>query len=329
MILPIIFGALVFLPGMFILDEILIMLGSSIDAPFRELPYPEEIKFSALMLLFTAFFTFGNIVGMFMNALVLRTVYKWKKKDIINALVHSKYPDHWLKLPEEQLKADILLAKARQKGKWHFITAWGVVGFGPLIFLISALAPALSSDSPINYDILFMLACLWLSIGVLFGWVLWKTLIDADQNQSKPESPDASYINYEAYRLGCRYYNQGEFSKASEVFEEAVAYRPEDGKSWMALGNCFEKFNKLVKAEECYRSSLAHISEEFKPNAMFNLANNLFDQSRFLEAIELYRNVPESSDVYSKAQNNLMLAENRSATAQNQPKQPGLPQAAR
>lgn len=329
MILPIIFGLLALLPGMFVLNEILVNQGSSLDTPFRELPYPAEVKFSALMLLFTIFFSLGVIIGWFMNALVLSIVYKWKKKEIVNALLRSKYPDRWLKSPEGQLKADILQSKARQKGKCQFIMVNGVGYYGVLMFFFTSLIPALSSDSPVNHSILFFLACLWLSFGVVFGWLLWKTLIGNNRNRDKLETKEASHINHEAYRHGCTYYDQGEFDKAMEAFEVAINYRPEDGESWMALGDCFRKLYKYARAEECYRNALARVPEEFKPNVLFNLANSLFDQFRFSEAIELYQKIPEQSVVYSKAQRNLALAENDNAKSHNQAQQPGQPTADR
>lgn len=288
---------------------------------FRDLPYPDEIKFSALGLVVAIFGPLGVIIGMFMNALVLLIFFKWEKSEVMNLLVHSKYPERWLKPPKDQLKADILRAQARHKGKWRFIMGYGVVAVGVAIFFISAVAPALSSDSPFNFGILVILACIWLSYGALFGWLFWITCIDNNRHRDKSQSSGASYLNYEAYRLGCAYYKEGEFIGAMAAFEEAIAYCPEDGPSWMALGDCLDKLNNPAKAEECYRNALAHISEEFKPNVMFNLANNLLDQFRFVEAIELYRTIPKQSVVYSKAQNNLSLAEFESANIPNLPKQ--------
>ncbi len=188
-ILPIIFGTLALLPGFLILEQILNMLGHSMDDRFRDIPYPDEIKFSALGLIVAVFMPLGMIIGMFMNALVLLVFYKWEKSEVVNALVHSKYPERWLKSPEDQLKADALRAQVRRKGKYRFIMGKGVGAVGLVAFSVSTVIPAISSDSPTNYGTVFILACIWLSYGALVGWFLWVALVVKESNHDERNSP--------------------------------------------------------------------------------------------------------------------------------------------
>ena len=119
---------------------------------------------------------------------------------------------------------------------------------------------------------------------------------------------DSSDLNHAAYRRGCDHFNATNFYMAAGEFVEALEYWPEDPQAWMALGNCFDEVGKPKKAEYCYRRSVELSPENDRPNVQYNLANSVFDQDRFDEAISLYRMIPESHPVGDRAQRNLMLA---------------------
>ena len=124
----------------------------------------------------------------------------------------------------------------------------------------------------------------------------------------KSEHPDRSDLNHSAYVEGCARYKVQNFYLAADSFTEALEYWPEDPQAWMALGNCFDEIGKPKKAEFCYRRSVEYSPEDAKPKVQYNLANSIFDQDRFDEAIALYRLIPEADPVREQAQKNLQLA---------------------
>lgn len=127
---------------------------------------------------------------------------------------------------------------------------------------------------------------------------------------NKEFDPDASDLNHESYKIGCKHYNQGFFKKAAKAFAESIEYWPEDYQAWHALGNCFDELNKPIKAEECYRKFLKLAKPEQKSSAWYNLGNILLDQAKFEEAIECYKNVSAQSSVYSLVSKNIERAKN-------------------
>ena len=121
---------------------------------------------------------------------------------------------------------------------------------------------------------------------------------------------ERSDLNHAAYGRGCEHYKATNYYMAANEFVEALEYWPEDPQAWMALGNCFDEIGKTKKAEYCYRRSVEFSPENDKPKVRYNLANSIFDQDRFDEAISLYRMIPEGHYVSNSAQKNLMLAIN-------------------
>lgn len=175
-ILPAVFAFLTLATGFSVFGEILNDFGIPPDMPFDEIPFRAEIKLSALGLLGVVLIAIGTILGMFMNAVVLLLIYKWKKDDVLDALIYSEYPDHWLKPQKELKEADRLISEARKQKK-NFIVVNGVLAIGFPVFMFSSVIPALYSDDPLHFGILLALACLWLPFGALIGWLYWITLI--------------------------------------------------------------------------------------------------------------------------------------------------------
>lgn len=97
---------------------------------------------------------------------------------------------------------------------------------------------------------------------------------------------------------------------AAQAFSESLEYWLEDPQAWFALGNCYDEIEKPKKAEACYRKSLEYSPDESIQDVYYNLANGLYDQGRYSEAIELYKKILPESSIYKKAQTNLALAEN-------------------
>ena len=125
---------------------------------------------------------------------------------------------------------------------------------------------------------------------------------------------EASDKNHEAYGRGAKLFDQGSYSLAKNEFTVAIDYWPEDPEAWMALGNCFDELKKPKKAEECFKKALLYCSKEKEPDLLFNLANSLFDQMRYEEAIAIYQKVSAQSPVYAAAKNNMERARKRENT---------------
>lgn len=119
---------------------------------------------------------------------------------------------------------------------------------------------------------------------------------------------DSAGLNHAAYGRGCEHYQATNYYMAANSFVESLEYWPEDPQAWMALGNCFDEIGKPKKAEYCYRRSVELSPVKDKPKVQYNLANSLFDQDRFEEAISLYSVIPEGDPAHDRAVKNLKLA---------------------
>lgn len=129
------------------------------------------------------------------------------------------------------------------------------------------------------------------------------------KREEKSEVPTASASSHEAYKSGCSAFEKGRFSEAKAQFKEALDFCPEDMEAWWALGNCYDELKKPSQAEECFRRSLELGMGKYESNLLFNLGNSLFDQERYLEAINTYQKISKQSSTWSKAQRNISLAE--------------------
>jgi len=126
----------------------------------------------------------------------------------------------------------------------------------------------------------------------------------------KSLSPNASDLNHEAYKDGCKHYNSENFSRAKHAFETALEYWPLDPQAWFALGNCYDELKKPNKAESCFRKALKYSSPEKESDAYYNLGNSLYDQGKFNQAIKCYEKVDKQSVVFQSAEKNLKRAKN-------------------
>jgi len=83
----------------------------------------------------------------------------------------------------------------------------------------------------------------------------------------------------------------------------------------MAVGNCYDEQNRPKLAERYFRRALG-VSHPIKPadraSITFNLANALFDQGRWDDAIELYMQLIKGHvSIRPGARKNLDLARRR------------------
>jgi len=117
--------------------------------------------------------------------------------------------------------------------------------------------------------------------------------------------------NHVAYLRGDKLFKQGKFADAAAFFRAAIEEWPEDWQAMWAVGNCFSELKKHRKAEEQFKDALQFATSEELPNLHFNLGNALFDQGKYLEAIEQYRQVSSGHHIARSAANNIALAERR------------------
>ena len=121
--------------------------------------------------------------------------------------------------------------------------------------------------------------------------------------------------NHEAYVKGNALYQTGRFSQASKFFLTASAEDATDYQALWALGNCHAERKKPRKAEDNFRRALALCDDTHRAALMFNLANALFDQQRYAEALEVYSVIPSGHPLSKKARRNALLANSRIATS--------------
>jgi len=122
-------------------------------------------------------------------------------------------------------------------------------------------------------------------------------------------SPDP---NHAAYVKGDALWKQGRFKEAAHFFLIAVEEWPDDYQALWALGNCYTELKKPRKAEDVFRRAIEACGSSDRHELVFNLANALFDQKRFAEAMALYSEIPLGHSLSQKAKRNATLAKNRS-----------------
>jgi tetratricopeptide (TPR) repeat protein len=121
-----------------------------------------------------------------------------------------------------------------------------------------------------------------------------------------PESAEA--INIEAYSDADRLFHAGRYREALRLFELAANAEPDDGQAHLAVGNCWGALGKAARAEASYRKAAHLLPENERPGAIYNLANAVFDQGRYEEAIILYKGIPKGTRVWELARKNLERA---------------------
>jgi tetratricopeptide (TPR) repeat protein len=118
--------------------------------------------------------------------------------------------------------------------------------------------------------------------------------------------------NHAAYVKGDALWKQGRFKEAARFFLVAVEEWPEDYQALWALGNCYTELKKPRKAEDAFCRAIEACAGVDRYELMFNLANALFDQKRFAEALALYLEIPTGHRLAQKAKRNATLAKSRS-----------------
>jgi tetratricopeptide (TPR) repeat protein len=117
--------------------------------------------------------------------------------------------------------------------------------------------------------------------------------------------------NHAAYLKGYSLWEKGRFKEASHFFSIAVDEWPEDYQALWALGDCYTELKKPRKAEAAFRQAMVTCNNADRLPLIFNLANALFDQQRYSEAIALYAEIPTSHHLSRAANRNAAIAQRR------------------
>jgi Flp pilus assembly protein TadD len=115
-------------------------------------------------------------------------------------------------------------------------------------------------------------------------------------------------LNHAAYVRGDKLFKSGQFVEAAKCFHEALDEWPDDWQAMWALGNCFSELGKHRRAEAQYRAALAWADPKSEPLIHFNLANALFDQHLYAEALAEYRKLPTGHHLSPRVEINVALA---------------------
>ena len=119
--------------------------------------------------------------------------------------------------------------------------------------------------------------------------------------------------NHIAYVRGDRKFKERRYTDAAKYFMAALEEWPEDWMAMDALGNCYSEMKKPRKAEKWFRLAIENAPLENHVKLKYNLGNALFDQQRFAEAIQMYREVPSGHEIWRLAANNITASEKRLA----------------
>ncbi len=131
---------------------------------------------------------------------------------------------------------------------------------------------------------------LWLSIAGVAVWALGLP-VKADEVHRKN-------------RAANRYYEQGEFEKALETYEDALLNAPGEEKLKINKGSALHKLGRLQEAEEAYRAAEGIEDSDAKADLWYNLGTTLFRQGQQMMAgggQGAIEKLEEARDSYIKA----------------------------
>lgn len=136
----------------------------------------------------------------------------------------------------------------------------------------------------------------------------YQDMIDTllSENGATIKSPYDVDLNHAWYLIGDAYYKQGKFQFAISAFKKAMEAWPDDKEAILALSNSYSESNLPEKSEQVLRDGLKKWpnNEQY----IYNLANSLFDQKKYQEAISLYKKINNKSDLAMLAKRNIKSA---------------------
>ena len=113
--------------------------------------------------------------------------------------------------------------------------------------------------------------------------------------------------NHSWYVIGDLYSKRNDFENALLAFRRALRSWTRDSQSLWAIGDCYSALEQHKFAERYYRRAL-EITPKNK-ELIYNLANSLFDQQRYEDAISMYKSLGRcSANLRASASKNMKLA---------------------
>jgi tetratricopeptide (TPR) repeat protein len=122
-------------------------------------------------------------------------------------------------------------------------------------------------------------------------------------------SPYDSDINHSWYIIGDIHYKTENYDLAISAFKKAVSVREDDDEALLAIANCYSNQGKIQLAEKFLRKA---ITLKPKESYLYNLGNALYDQSKYQEAIDLYKSISEEdTELHELAKKNIEHAKKK------------------
>ncbi|WP_446011775.1 tetratricopeptide repeat protein [Candidatus Electrothrix sp.] len=130
-----------------------------------------------------------------------------------------------------------------------------------------------------------------------------------DQGTETLIPPYDEDLNHGWYLVADIYYKKKDYQKAISFLIKSLDDREDDTEAMHAISDCYFKINRPDIAEKYLQSAIAI---EPKQIYVYNLANSLYDQGMFSEALKLYKTITnEDSELHRMAQKNSILAKER------------------
>ncbi|PIE58288.1 MAG: hypothetical protein CSA33_03605 [Desulfobulbus propionicus] len=114
------------------------------------------------------------------------------------------------------------------------------------------------------------------------------------------EARDADTVYY---NLGLAWYELGEFAKAKDAFEHALALQDKDADYWFNLGVTCKQLELYLEAALAYRRALDRRPDD--PDILFNLGRCMQDSGALDEAVRVYEHLLALDSTCIPALNNL------------------------
>lgn len=117
--------------------------------------------------------------------------------------------------------------------------------------------------------------------------------------------------NHAWYNVGNIFFHQGEYATALKAFKKSLRTRIDDTQALAAIAECYSEMGKPSFAERYFRKALSYQPEDH--SLIYNLANALFDQGRYQEAIAQYLVIQKADgELFRLAKKNIAVARKKS-----------------
>lgn len=122
-------------------------------------------------------------------------------------------------------------------------------------------------------------------------------------------------------KKGNEAYNNDDFAQAKSLYEKANQAESTHGKSQYNLGNANYKLKDFAAAEKNYINATKELwATEDKANAFYNLGNSYYEQGKYVESLEAFKNALRLNPNMLDAKKNLALVQQHLKRKQQKPK---------